>query len=549
MRFRLAALALLLGSAALPGEGQAAVTFSGSNVLSGQLATRAGTGQGLPADFLRNDLYLMLNAHGIPLGARLTLSTLQSTRRQNLNRLTFFLDYRGLARSTVRSRLGFVRHFRTLELGTCRPRYTVLTLDGPVLSGVNAAFITQGIYAAFSVGRLQKAIASGATETATYQRDLAFGRLGYGEPRETHIHVSMLHAKDDPQSVPPDTVGLVTPMENLVLGLEGRLVLAGSRLVLDGEVTGSMLTRDVRTAERSGKELGIPSWLANIMEPTVSTSADYAYSLRGLADLGNTQLSGGFALVGPGYRSLGSPNLRNDRVSYDASWKQRFWAGRGQLDLFFRRQDDNLPEWKSRTTTLTAYGISASVRPPRAPYVSVQYTPHFQKNRGDSLDTKNDAHVVTLTSGYNPLLWGLRTSSQLGLSFQDNNQTGESLTGGQSSRMLTFNETVTLRIPLSLSLGLGLRSNKHASTTQDTYFINGNGSYLFSATWRAGLGFDYTRTKDRNRRTGLRAQVRGAFSRLAALELTARQVLYRDRINPGLDYDEFVLRGSLTSRW
>lgn len=84
------------GEAAPDSLGEPAIVFSGSARLFGQIANRRGTYQYTPDDFARLELGPTLSIYNVPFTLNVLLSTEQSSLRQNINSVSFDLDYHKL---------------------------------------------------------------------------------------------------------------------------------------------------------------------------------------------------------------------------------------------------------------------------------------------------------------------------------------------------------------------------------------------------------------------------------------------------------------------
>jgi len=407
-------------------EDSSPVQFHGSNRAFGQYANRQGTNSQIPASLWRNDLNMNLTVYGIPISSSFFITSEQSDLRQSINNFRIYFDLKALAKNkaTVLAKnkaiglanekapglMRFLSNFKTFEVGKCRPNYSDLTLKGISVSGVNIEFTPGKFYAAFSTGKVKRAIKPSEVTRPTYKQKLLFGKIGVGEKRETHLYFTFMQVEDEVNSLPAyseiDTF-YVKPQSNLMLGSEGKLSLFENKFTLEGEVAVSMLTRDVQSAELDIE--GVPSGLMNLVDPKISSSADYAYSMKSSINLSSTRLSGGIKMIGAGYTTLGNPNLINDRLTYNGRIDQTFAKKKISFSAYFKQHKDNLIDWKKATTTTTAYGINAGFRFKKIPYLQISYTPNFQKTDSDSLYLKNAVQVFFLSTGYNYKIGNLRS--------------------------------------------------------------------------------------------------------------------------------------------
>ena len=76
------------------------------------------------------------------------------------------------AKGMAMSKFGrFLSIFTTLEIGKCRPNYSELTLKGIAVSGVNIEMNPGLFYAAFSMGKVKRAVEPQENSTPAYKQD------------------------------------------------------------------------------------------------------------------------------------------------------------------------------------------------------------------------------------------------------------------------------------------------------------------------------------------------------------------------------------------
>lgn len=325
-------------------------------------------------------------------------------------------------------------------LGSFSDAYSPLTWNGTQVQGAGFA-VEPGLLrlAAFG-GNARRAVSGGAT-TGAFDRTMFGGRIGVGNaPDEgdggSHLDVVFLRAADDvsslaapvetdddpPQDLFADTFPAqrenefaVTPQENVVLGTVGSLGLLDDALLLRGELTGAIHTRDRRASSLDQGTIGrFPSVLSDVITPRVSTTADYAYTAEARLRIdelpGATRqsprsldLTAKHRYVGPGYVSLGAPSVLTDQRAVEMRARVRFrsWS----VGLNGLRQSDNLVDQKLATTTRNRLASTFSVRP------SGRWTASF---RGTLLTMANDAEDPTRTVDYTNWVAETRQSVRLG---------------------------------------------------------------------------------------------------------------------------------------
>ncbi len=518
------------------------IKFSGSSRLYTQYSNRQGTNQQVPTKFWRWDLNPTLTVYGIPISMNFFLSSEQSCLRQNINRFSLSLVTTKLLR-----KVPVLSYFSRLGIGTCYPIYSPLTLSGVPVTGADIE-LTPGIfYFAFTWGRTQKAIQGTTTRAPTYAQNLISGKIGLGKKESSHFYLTILHARDDENSISPDTSFNVTPQENYLVGAEANLSLFEKRFRLEGELAVSMLTRDVQSAELDVS--AIPSWLVNLVKPKISSSIDYAYSVKSSLHLSNTKLSGAVKMVGPGFYSLGVPYLRNDELTYEARVEQRLWKRRVSLASYFRRGRDNLIPWKRSTTISTAYGINVGLRFRKLPYLQLNYAPYFRSNDYDvdSLKIDNKTSLFSVVTGYNHQFGEINISTNFYFSLQDS-KTKLGLSD-YSNQNFSLNEAISFRFPLTLSSSISLNKTNYSGKTSQILSFDLNGSYRAFKKWQNTFGLRLSNQEGQDKKTGFYLISSFPVWKIGDVNLRAEQNFFRDSEVPTKDYDEFILSVTISRRW
>lgn len=522
------------------------IELAGSSRLMWHSASRQGSGQALPADFLRLDMNTRLAFYGIPIGMDLLLSTEQEGSLQKLNSFQLHLDSRRAWGQRLRQKQQqaetfahkFLSWFALLNVGSCYPHYSPLTLSGIPVTGLQAAIDPGEFFFAVSGGRTRRPI-----EGSAYGQKLVATQFGIGCRRYSHWYLTLLHAWDEEDSIEPDTTYALTPQENYLLATEVRLRLFSNRLLLDGEVAAAMLIADIYSPEMITD--GVPDWLYDIVHPKGSSSVDYAYAVKGTYDWKQTKLLCATRMVGPGYCSPGAPFLRADERTYEACIDQGFLNRQASLSGYIRRSEDNLVPWKESKTISTAYGVTANLRRRGWPHLQVNYAPYFQNN--DSLSTDNETSLIALLIGHNLYRSGLNLSTNLYFSRQQGNSASEE--SNFTNQQFSLNESVTFRIPLTIFGTFSLCQTEYSEEQDDLHTIALGGSYFAFGRWRNALGVEWTSMKDKNDLVGFYWRSSYPVGWAGRLEVHLRNNAYRDDADDSNDYDEWVFRSTLMTNW
>ncbi|MFA4923209.1 MAG: hypothetical protein WC557_03345, partial [Ignavibacteriaceae bacterium] len=439
----------------------------------------------------------------------------------------------------------FFMSILSFGVGTNYPTYSEYTLSGVPVTGVNIELNPGIFYAAFTGSENQRGI-----DNWSYNRSLYAGRIGLGKKEGTHLYFTGLYAKDDVNSIVLDSANnTLTPKANYVFGTEVKLNLFSDKLTLEGEGALAVLTRDTRDPELEHKS--IPNWVKKIVDPRISTSFDYSYSgkLAFNNDASATRLSLGIKMVGPGYTSLGVPNLRTDQFGYEAKLDQRFFERRVSIGSFFKRNNDNLIKWKRSTSTTTAYGINLGINFPRIPFLRISYSPYSQKNDDVNPLRKidNTTSVYSLMTGYSYLLGNLNSST----SFTFSGQQTKTVSGISDYRNNSFmaTEVISLNIPLSFTASWGLIQSAYGLGESKINNIDLGANAQVTDSWSIVAGMNFASEVNLNRKTGFYLNSNVSPFQGIGIDLRAERNVYTEQQVAFGDYREFIFSVILTAQW
>ncbi len=219
-------------------------------------------------------------------------------------------------------------------------------------------------------GRLRFSVVAGETQKASnekgaeaYRRTLYGLRLGVGKRGGSFLDVNLIKAQDLTGSLQPDSQLTVTPQENLVASVAGRLHLFRNRFRLSGEFAASGFTRDRRSALYDEEK--VPAFVASIFQPRLSTRVDFAYTADARVELQTLSAGAGVQYIGPGYHSLGISSLFNDVKEMHADGTLRLFRNRFSLRGAYAVQWDNLLQQKRFTTQRQRGSVNLNLTPSR----------------------------------------------------------------------------------------------------------------------------------------------------------------------------------------
>jgi hypothetical protein len=443
----------------------------------------------------------------------------------------------------------FLLGVRTFGIATTYPNYTNLTLSGVPVTGANLELNPGLLYFAITALKNNKAIQTAENNQPVFARKLIGTRLGVGKYDATHFYLTYLYAKDDANSVKIDSTITVTPSKDHLLGLEGKISALDNKLEFKGELTGSLYTRDITSPEIQNS--AIPDFLKNTFGIKLSSSVDYAYLLNASLKLDKygTRISAGMNMTGPGYVSLGAPNIRNDNMGFEVKLDQLLLNNQIAFSGFLRREKDNLIAWKQSTTVNTLSNVTLNLRFKDLPYLLFVISPNMQLNNqtADSLKVDNKTTLMTFSTGYGSNIFDVFTFTNLTYS-QQSGKTHLNLGDYSSKNFIAF-ETISFRFPFSLSLSYGFTTTKVQSITSNINSYDISGTYTFFNKLQNTGGVDYSNETGNNRKIGIYYSVSIPVSVLGTFDLRVEKNIYKENVLTSNNYDEFIMKATFSSKW
>jgi len=526
------------------------VEFSGSTSLYAEYNPINGNAPQTSTSTLRFDLNPELKIAGMPLTLNLNFSTEESNLRQAVNKFLIFLAPANLVREIVHLP-NFVFSISSIEIGACHPNYSPFTLTGvPVLGGATEINPWGVIYLAGAIGKMQRGVEGSDSTDAAYSRNLLGGRFGIGSKSGSHLYFTFLHIDDDTGSIPTytlpvagdsDTVDVITPQENYLVGAEFNLSLFQDHFVLKSELVGSEFTRDKRMPALEMPEYA--SWFGNVFNPRMSSVFDYAYSIKPTFDILHTKIWGVYKMVGPGFSSLGAPYLRNDVSSLEIGIDKGFFNKCVSLSVSHTREKDNLIGNKATTTSFQSYSYYLGLIFTGIPYLSVGYVPYDQQN--DSLETHTD--VLTMSTGYTFDLFKLNHSPSVSFSHQKYDESTE--VNNFTSNSYYINYAIGFGFPLNITVGFGKTNTDYTTTKTRTTAFDISTAYTFFQVWTNTIGYNLSSEKHEGSRHGITFASSLPIWGICDMNLGVERNIYRERSQTINDYDEWRFMASLSKSW
>ncbi|MFC2092358.1 hypothetical protein ACFLSV_00520 [Bacteroidota bacterium] len=528
--------------------------LSSYSIVNYQYSTQKFIGSELPRNYfsLRFDPTFVF--FEIPLSFNSYINTTQNDSRQSINSFALRLEPRLLnsminkktrENKEVKGYLKYLSGFDALNIGEVYPSYSKYTINGSKLTGVDVEYNPGLFYLAFSGLYNYKAV-----EELSFSRKMLAGKIGLGDKRENHFHLTILKAWDDENSLNQDQItnGL-TPQENFLVGTDGKLKLFNDKFVIEGEITGSVHTRNKTDAEVDDGM--VPRFLRFIIKSKVSTSVDYMYIIKSTYDIEktDTKLSGTFKSIGPGYVSLGALNFRNDIRGFKIKLDQRLFEKKIQFSASMEREGNNVGSFNSRTETTDNYGFNLRFNFKDFPYIILDYRPNTVTNNEeiDSLLYNSKSSVFTFMMGLNDFSENFYNSSSLLISTINSKSSNETSDYRILNFVLSDNLTFT-KIPLSFAGSFGYSFNDAFSNSL-LLSVDLSGTYTLFNKMNNTLGFSFTNERDLSHKIGYYFSTSVPLWELGELYLRAEQNLYREKVFEYGNRNDFIFTATISKSW
>jgi hypothetical protein len=528
--------------------------FIGSYNITGQHTSRQSTGSEMPRNFANLSFDPTLIVYGIPFSFNLYLASQQVESRQNMNSFVFLFDpmiLKDMNEQKIRENkhvAGYLKalsYFETLGLGETYPNYSKYTINGTKVTGADLEFNPGLLYFAASGLMNLRAI----PET-NFSRKLLAGKIGIGGKEKSHFHFTVMKAWDNENSLSASQItNDIAPQENVLVGVDGKLKLLNDKLIFEGEAVGSMLTRDIRSPDLVSEDF--PGFLKSILDPKISSSFDFMYTFKASYDIeqSQTKLSGEYILVGPGFTSLGAPNVMKDKAGFKFRIEQDFLEKLIQILAFIQRDENNVAPMNPLTSTYAKYGVNLRLNFKDLPYIILDFRPNSVYNDAnvDSLKIDNSTSVFSLITGINNYNENYVNSTNLFVSTQNSS----SFSGIGDYSIVNFvlsNSLSFVKFPWSVTGSLGYTINSSDSNANIVSLDLGN-SYTFFNIWNNVLGINYTLEEEKNSKVRFYYTSSIPLWDLATFNFNVEKSLYRETIYRYGEYDDFLVRAIISKRW
>jgi len=376
-----------------------------------------------------------------------------------------------------------------LEAGNFAPQYSTFTMADAMVQGAGFELTPRKWRIGFADGRARKAIAADPSVAIQPQfaRNILAGRVGYGDPLNNTVEVSVLHAKDNRNSLgASDSLLEVTAEANTVYGMKAQGVLPRRHLKAQVEGAWSLYDRDQRADNPSLKGRAVA---LKLFRETVLTSVGASFEV----------LEGGFM-------SLGNSGITNDRRDFGLTGRAQIPSGKLSLNANAGWRTDNVSKVMLAGTERRNYSLNAAWLP--RPNFGTDFQLGYMSDDVGTSDsvasTSNITRVVAISPHLTYAARGVQQtlSGSATIQSSDNNTTAPFPLTSSRSLCLVANWSAAVSPLLALTLGGNYnRTDLQIAVSEISAFGPGFVWSLPHARLATSAQLDFTRSRTGNRGT------------------------------------------------
>ncbi|MEN3027494.1 MAG: hypothetical protein ABDH31_07325 [Chlorobiota bacterium] len=333
-----------------------------------------------------------------------------------------------------------------------------------------------------------------------YRRRTIIGKLGYEAPGGSFLTLQAMASRDEEGSIRRDSL-TPPPQANAVFSIAGGVGILEGTVRFRGELALSLFTNNTGADPDSVGILKLPALARRFLPINTTSHADWAAR----ANLAITPSSSwGITLdgqwIGPGFVTLGFPQLFNDVLDLGASPYVRLLNGRLLVRATVSRRTNNLRQTRMATLQrwTTTGGISWQLTDAFSLDVqAAQYT-MSSNHTNDTLRADNRTRTLTLTPSWRFRAWGSDQFLSAAITYQHTSD--RNILSGRygTSSALSASLSHSLQFPSKLNLSTSLNVSRTDTYFQDATFATLTESLTYPLaerfTLRASLSLGMTGT-------------------------------------------------------
>lgn len=453
-------------------------TASGSIGLSANTYTATGIENRRSPASLKTTANLNFSLFGFSSGLNVLYSTDQSKFRQNMNNISFDASWKWL----------------TIQAGDVSPNFSRYGIGGATIRGGYLKLDPGSWLLELTGGQSKREISNTGNDEfrePAFERWSMAGKIGYENDNDDHFYLSSHYSLDKSRSL--QNQGTIAPQENFTVTPDVGVKLFDGAFSLESQVTFSAYTRDLNTAEIPISDLGLPGFLAKVIQPHVSSRLNYAGQASAMVNLDSFGAEFGYERIQPGFRSLGIGQMQDDQEKIRFAPSVQLLDNRMSVQSNVVLGRDNLLNSRLKTRRTTGIGTNVQFQLTDMIVLNSNYNlliNNFSSNSSSSQDISPDqkqvAHTFMLQPSVTIQAEQKTHNISLSASYFTFNIDFES-NGSTSAPMSTTSDTYSSSATYSLMFPGGFTVNamgnfllnKSRSTENNTLGGNVGASYSF----------------------------------------------------------------------
>lgn len=297
------------------------------------------------------------------------------------------------------NRYGLSPHYKWIKvhIGYRSMKFNPYTFSGLQFYGGGVELEPKGFRFGAFYGRFNKPVAqdtlASITPVPAYERTGYGVRVGAGTARN-FLDLMMVKVQDDVTSIPDLVDTRTTPMENLAIGVSGRVSI-DKRVFFTFDVGASALTPDLLAPVKVIEE--VPVSANGLLTTRLGTKLLYAANAAVTYADRYLTLKVAAKQIDPGYRSLAAVFMQTDVRAITIEPSVRLLTGKVRLGGTAGLQYDNVRGQKAVTSVRTIGSARLSWNPSRSYGIDLNYANYgIQQQQG--LQVVNDTFRVALVN-------------------------------------------------------------------------------------------------------------------------------------------------------
>lgn len=442
----------------------------------------------------------------------------------------------------------FLNMFQGVAIGTTNPYFSRMTLSGLLINGAHVE-INPGIFylsAVYGQSSKETYDDSFSIPSLTLKQNTFGIKAGLGSTGGNHLHFSFINIEDVESSFTLDSE--ITPQSNRIVGTDAAILLYEDKLKLEGEVVGSMITRNQK-AGKLGQNLNQEIPLSALFPDANSTSFfDYAFRIGADWDINaaGLQLNGELERLNPNFQSLGAPTLLSNTMRWNAGVRKSLLNNKVSIGLNARRDDNSLDPLLSSVENVTeGYGGDITLAFPGVPQVFASYQPFAQNSTiiatGEEQFTNTKITNINITYPYK---FGEKIN--LSTSFTYVNQTLDSNIEGATTKSTVYavNQSVNFT-PIGINLAASHTPGQILGDNESKNINTLNLGVNFSKNkFNSTLGWQVMQVPNQETKTGYQLSAAYKITDAILFGINAQRNIYDDLLTIN-SFNEYVLQSRL----